>query len=108
MLTVMLYYNGFFHPKMKKMMERYCLLNNIRKDLLPMSYEYYQFLNGLGIDKNDLSNAHFSRGDFEFYLTDEENDDTRYHLRAFFSKGELSNGQVLLNQWRSFVKDKIG
>ena len=105
---VMLYYNGFFHPKMKKMMERYCLLNNIRKDLLPMSYEYYQFLNGLGIDKNDLSNAHFSRGDFEFYLTDEENDDTRYHLRAFFSKGELSNGQVLLNQWRSFVKDKIG
>lgn len=24
-------------------MERYCLLNNIRKDLLPMSYEYYVF-----------------------------------------------------------------
>ena len=105
---IMLYYNGFFHPKMKKIMERYCLLNNIRKDLLPMSYEYYQFLHGLGIDKNDLSNAHFSRGDFEFYLTDEENDDTRYHLSAFFSKGELSKGQVLLNQWRSFIKDKIG
>lgn len=40
---IMLYYNGFFHPKMKKMMEQYCLLNNIRKDLLPMSYEYYVF-----------------------------------------------------------------
>lgn len=40
-------------------MERYSLLNNIRKDLLPMSYEYYQFLHGLGIDKDDLSNAHF-------------------------------------------------
>lgn len=50
------------------MMERYCLLNNIRKDLLPMSYEYYQFLNGLGIDKNDLSNAHFPEVILNFIL----------------------------------------
>lgn len=73
---VMLYYNGFFHPKMKKMMERYCLLNNIRKDLLPMSYEYYVFLREQGVSKEDLRDAHFSIGDFEYYLTDDENDDT--------------------------------
>lgn len=105
---VMLYYNGFFHPKMKKMMERYCLLNNIRKDLLPMSYEYYVFLREQGVSKEDLRDAHFSIGDFEYYLTDDENDDTRYHLSAFFSKGELDKGHALLNRWRTFIKDKKG
>lgn len=103
---IMLYYNGFFHPKMKKMMERYCLLNNIRKDLLPMSYEYYVFLREQGVSKEDLRDAHFSIGDFEYYLTDDENDDTRYHLSAFFSKGELDKGHALLNRWRTFIKDK--
>jgi len=102
---IMLYYNGFFHPKMKKMMERYCLLNNIRKDLLPMSYEYYVFLREQGVSKEDLRDAHFSIGDFEYYLTDDENDDTRYHLSAFFSKGELDKGHALLNRWRTFIKD---
>lgn len=105
---IMLYYNGFFHPKMKKMMERYCLLNNIRKDLLPMSYEYYVFLREQGVSKEDLRDAHFSIGDFEYYLTDDENDDTRYHLSAFFSKGELDKGHALLNRWRTFIKDKKG
>lgn len=103
---IMLYYNGFFHPKMKKMMEQYCLLNNIRKDLLPMSYEYYVFLREQGVSKEDLRDAHFSIGDFEYYLTDDENDDTRYHLSAFFSKGELDKGHALLNRWRTFIKDK--
>ena len=57
---------------MKKMMEQYCLLNNIRKDLLPMSYEYYVFLREQGVSKEDLRDAHFSIGDFEYYLTDDE------------------------------------
>lgn len=104
---IMLYYNGFFHPKMKKMMERYCLLNNIRKDLLPMSYEYYVFLREQGVSKEDLRDAHFSIGDFEYYLTDDENDDTRYHLSAFFSKGELDKGHALLNRWRTFIKSNF-
>lgn len=54
------------------MMEQYCLLNNIRKDLLPMSYEYYVFLREQGVSKEDLRDAHFSIGDFEYYLTDDE------------------------------------
>ena len=35
-----------------------------------------------------------------------KNDDTRYHLSAFFSKGELDKGHALLNRWRTFIKDK--
>lgn len=101
---VMLYYNGFFHPKMKKLMERYCLLNNIRKDLLPMSFEYNNYLKRVGLTNDDLHNAGFSVGDFEFYLTDDEDDNTRYHLSAFYTKKEMEKGIDLLNRWRQFVK----
>ena len=89
---VMLYYNGFFHPKMKKMMERYSILNNIRKDLLPMSFEYSNYLQGLGIPIEKLREANFSVSDFEYYLTDVENDETRYHLRAFYTNEEIGIG----------------
>lgn len=101
---VMLYYNGFFHPKMKRMIERYCLLNNIRTDLLPMSLEYRNFLESINKTRENLSYAHFSVGDFEFYLTDDENDNTRYHLSAFYTKNEMEQGIDLLNRWRQFVK----
>ena len=101
---VMLYYNGFFHPKMKKMMERYCLLNNIRKDLLPMSLEYNNYLKRVGLTNNDLYEAGFSVGDFEFNLTDRENDNTHYHLSAFYTNKEMEEGIDLLNRWRQLVK----
>ncbi len=101
---VMLYYNGFYHPKMKKIMERYSLLNNIRKDLLPMSFEYNNYLKRVGLSNNDLYDAGFSVGDFEFYLTDDENDNTRYHLSAFYTKNEMEKGIDLLYRWRQFVK----
>lgn len=100
---VMLYYNGFFHPKMKRMIERYCLLNNIRTDLLPMSLEYRNFLESINKTRENLSDAHFSVGDFEFYLTDDENDNTRYHISAFYTKKEMKEGIDLLNRWRQFV-----
>ena len=103
---VMLYYNGFFHPKMKKMMEQYCLLNNIRKDLLPMSFEYNNYLKRVGLTNNDLYDAGFSVGDFEFYLTDDENDNTRYYLSAFYTNKEMEQGKKMLNRWRQFVKSK--
>lgn len=100
---VMLYYNGFFHPKMKKIMERYSILNNIRTELLPMSLEYNNFLGNLSLKNKYLYDTGFSVGDFEFYLTDDENDNTRYHLSAFYTKKEMEKGIDLLNRWRDFV-----
>lgn len=101
---VVLYYNGFFHPKMKRMIERYCLLNNIRTDLLPMSLEYKKFLESINKTRNNLYDAHFSIGDFEFYLTDDEKDKTRYYLSAFYTKEDIEQGKKMLNRWRQFVK----
>ena len=99
-------HNFFLHKNILIFRRFFNSANRFRKDLLPMSYEYYVFLREQGVSKEDLRDAHFSIGDFEYYLTDDENDDTRYHLSAFFSKGELDKGHALLNRWRTFIKDK--
>ena len=100
----MLYYNGFFHPKMKQMIERYTMLNNLRRDLLPMSLDYSRFLDTVKCSVQDLKNAEFSVGDFEYYLTDEKDDNGRYYLSAFYTRKEMDKGLALLDRWREFVK----
>lgn len=100
---VMLYYNGFFHPKMKKMMERYCLLNNIRTYYLPVSKEFEDYLENGGLAKKDVRQAGFTCSDFEFYLTDDVNDKTKYHLSAFYTEQEVKVGEEHLNKWKAFV-----
>lgn len=104
---VLLYYNGFFHPKMKKMLERYTLLNNLRPFLLPVSFEYRKYLEGLKITDNDLYEAGFSIGDYEFYMTDKEDENDKYHLSAFYTREEMQKGLDLLNQWRNFINSNV-
>ena len=104
---VMLYYNGFFHPKMKQMIERYTMLNNLRWDLLPMSLEYSRYLDTVKCSVRDLKNAGFSVGDFEYYLTDVKNDNARYNLSAFYTKVEMDKGLALLDRWKEFVKKNV-
>ena len=38
--------------------------------------------------------------------TDDEDDKTRYHLSAFYTKKEMEKGIDLFNRWRQFVKSK--
>ena len=99
----LLYYHGLNHPEMKKMMERYCLLHHLRKDFLPMSQEYSCFLGESRLSQKSLHDAGFSDGDFEYYLTDDEDDDSRYHLCAFYTNDEMEKGKELLDRWRKLV-----
>ena len=71
---------------MKKMLERYCLLNNLRPFLLPVSLEYRKYLEGLKITYRDLSEAGLSVSDYEFYITDKDDENYKYHLSAFFTR----------------------
>lgn len=103
---VMLYYNGFFHPKMKKMMEKYCMLNNLRPELLVLSNENLQHLLTAGIKPEDLRSHNFSGTDFEFFLTDQENNPSKYHLSVFYTQKEIQEGKVLLEEWKEYVKIK--
>lgn len=101
---VMLYYNGFSHPKMKKMMEKYCMLNNLRPELLALSKENCDYLRMAKIKPEDLRSHNFSVTDFEFFLTDKENDLKKYHLRAFYTQEEMQEGKGLFEDWQGYIK----
>lgn len=101
-----MYYNGFHHPKMKSLMERYCMPNNLYHNLLSISFDYKHCLLELGIDKADLPKNKFSTGEFEFFLTDRKGDDKKYYLSAFYRKEELDRGIELLNRGESTSKTK--
>mgnify|MGYP002414523877 FL=1 len=105
---VMLYYNGFFYAKMKRLMEKYHLLNNLRTDLLTLTQENYIYLQGL--DKHaydDAIKAGFSGRDFEMYLTDSKEDNTKYYLGAFYTNKEIERGKAILDRWNKFVASKV-
>lgn len=104
---VMLYYNGFFHVKMKKLMEKYHLLNNLRTDLLTLTHDNFNYIVGLGKTVRDVVNSGFTGRDFEMYLTDSEDDDTKYHLSAFYTDTEMNKGVEVLNKWNDFVASSV-
>lgn len=104
---VMLYYNGLFHPKMKSLMEEFSLLNNLRRELLPPCYENRRYLEGLGISDITLRKNDFSGSDFEFFLSDKEDDCGKYFLGAFYTKEELDKGKELLGRWSTFVNNIV-
>lgn len=105
---VMLYYNGFFYAKMKRLMEKYHLLNNLRTDLLTLTQENYIYLQGLGKRAyDDAIKAGFSGRDFEMYLTDSMEDNTKYYLGAFYTNEEIEKGKAFLDRWNKFVASKV-
>ncbi|MBO4654850.1 MAG: putative phage abortive infection protein [Bacteroidales bacterium] len=105
---IWLYYNSLnpYFYKFKKLIERYSLLKALRSDLLTISKETMIYYSGLGIKKVDLQNNYFGYDDFAFYLTDDANESTKYHLSAFWSKTDINEGSVYLHKWRSFINDK--
>lgn len=93
---------------MKSLMEEYCLLNNLRRELLPLCYENRRFLNGLGIsDITALRENNFSGSDFEFFLTDRKGDYNKYFLGAFYTKEEREMGKELLSRWNAYINSIV-
>lgn len=101
---VMLYYNGLFHPKMKRLMKRYHLLNNLRPNLLSITSENYVYLQSLGSNAQQKTRKGVSGTDYEMYLTDSNDDPSKYYLGAFYTEEEMPAGKELLNQWHQFIK----
>lgn len=104
---VWLYYNGLSENgcvKLKPLMERYSMLKNLREDFLAISMENETKLNSVGLKKENVIAAKFSNRDYEFYLTDRENDPTKYHIRAFYNAEELPKGMEHLRRWRQFCQ----
>lgn len=105
---VMLFYNGLHHPKLKKLMEKYCILNNLRPELLALSLENNRYLQTVNITNfQELCNQGFSCRDYEFSLTTQKDDDKKYYLGAFYTDEEIQRGIDLLNRWEHYIAGRL-
>lgn len=105
---VWLFYNGlsdYGNVKLKPLIEKYCMLKNLREDYLTLCMENKNLLEELGITGKDLENAGFCCTDYIFFLTDEKGDKSKYHLSAFYRENEIQNGKDLLTNWRQFLDE---
>ncbi len=105
---VWIYYNALSFKKFKKLIEKYSLLKNIREDLLTRCAETDQYIKGLGLQPQDLKDNGFSAFDLEMFLTDAENDVSKYHISAFWKPSEIQYGIDYLKRWRTFIDNRAG
>lgn len=106
---VWLYYNGlssYGNQKLKPLIEKFCMLKNLRTELLCYSNDSDMELRRLGLTSEGLRANCFSGTDYENFLTDEDNCRAQYNLKAFYTKEEIAEGNDLLKKWRSFLTDK--
>lgn len=99
---VWIYYNGISSigkAKFKKLIEKYSLLKNLREDLLSLSHENLTSLERRGIKYDWLLENGFSGTDYEFFLSEEENDE-KYRLSAFYNSEDVEVGRELLKRWK--------
>lgn len=106
---VWLYYNGlsvYGNKKLKPLIEKFCMLKNLRKELLCYSNESDIELHRLGLTAYGLRANCFSGTDYENFLTTEKDSRTKYNLSAFYTEENMENGVDLLKKWQSFLKEK--
>lgn len=106
---VWLYYNGlsvYGNKKLKPLIEKFCMLKNLRTELLCYSNESDIELHCLGLTAYGLRANCFSGTDYENFLTTEKDSRLKYNLSAFYTEENMENGVDLLKKWQSFLKEK--
>jgi len=83
------------------------LLKNLREDLLACSKENNKVLVDHGLTIENVEKEKFIGTDYEFYLTSEPDDKTKYHISAFYNTfHEQAEDRALVNRWNSFLDSK--
>ena len=108
---LMLYYNGlskFGKEKLKPLIERYCLLNNLDITSLSFSrenYEVYKIQKHSDIKWGDYG---LTGTDYEFYLTTDMHDKSKYLINAFcHTPQEYEEANQTLNVFKKFIANRI-
>jgi len=108
---LMLYYNGlskFGKEKLKPLIERYCLLNNLDITSLSFSrenYEVYKIQKHSDIKWGDYG---LTGTDYEFYLTIDMHDKSKYLINAFcHTPQEYEEANQTLNVFKKFIANRI-
>ena len=107
---IWLYYNGLSDvgkKKFKTLIERYSLLKNIREDLLTLSHENNGILMGHEVERQELIQKGFSGTDYEFFFTEQVNDEDKYYLGAFYNKDEIEEGQRAISAWQTYFNERL-
>lgn len=108
---VWLYYNGlsdYGNEKLKPLIERYCMLKNIREDLLACSRENLELFNKAGLNREMVKIEGYSGTDYEFFITSEQNDKTKYHVSAFFNTPQSQNEATQrIDEWKRYLEKEI-
>ena len=109
---LILYYNGlseFGRDKLKQLIETYALLDNIDKRGLACSGEYKSLLGfnpNLRDNKAILAQYDVTWTDFEFYLTEDANDERKYNVHAFgYGIKEIENAQKAIQNFHFMLND---
>lgn len=115
---LILYYNGlseFGREKLKPLIEKYALLDNIDKYSLVSSREYKDKLGfNPAINTQWFVDHKISWTDYEFFLTEDTNDIGKYNIRAFGcgdkelkkAKQTIQYFQIMLSDSEKEIKEK--
>ena len=104
---VWLFYNGLSEngrEKLKPLMEEYSMLKSLRPHLLTLNKDNFEKVLAATGNVKVLENNDFSGTDYEFYLTDAKDDESKYYIGAFYSKEDIAEGKKSLNKWMTFCK----
>ena len=110
---LMLYYNGlsiFGREKLKPLMEKYAMLDNLDKYNLAVSRE---FKSSLGFNPMDAKSKSWMKDfgltgtDYEYYLTEQDGDIAKYQINAFGrGERELKNAKQSLAYYKKMIEEK--
>lgn len=104
---VWLFYNGLTlgKRKLKPLIEKYTMLNNLRPELLTLCKENVDILERKAIQYRLLQDNGFSGTDYEFFLSDGDEMD-KYNLRAFY-KEDNDRCIEMLKRWKEFLSSNM-
>ena len=108
---LMIYYNGlstFGNEKLKPLIERYSLLNNLDIYSLSFSKENLDLCKIQKYNEIKWEDYGLTGTDYEFYLTKDVHDKSRYLINAFcHTPEEYEEARMALSRYKKFIAKQI-
>jgi len=73
--------------------------------LLTRCLETETVIKKMGLNPKVIRENGFSGFDFEFFLTDNLEDPTKYYVTAFWKKEDIKETKGKFNSWQSFISN---
>lgn len=91
---VWIYYNSLCREniKLRRLVEKYSILKNLRRELLTRSKEYNDLIRDKGFTLENLRAQGLYATDYDLYLTDRMDDPDYFFVGAFYGQTEIENG----------------